>query len=258
MTERICLVGNSHLIMMQKAWAEQDPASDSVEAVFFGALIRHYCDLHRDAERSVLTFLGDLADFFKRSSGGLTEIDPADYDRFVLVGMRIGIINIYRALRNLVPSAHASKDSETRHILSDHLFEIWVREYFEASVGFSVLRELCAVTDKPIILVPQPHVADRFLTTKRAKHLPPAGDPLYAHVDCVFREAVCSAASALGAQVQFQRDSTLAGPGLSRSDYLDGAVKFSGRSFPDDDVDHMNAVLGRMFLEDLGMISPAT
>jgi len=61
MTERICLVGNSHLIMMQKAWAEQDPASDSVEAVFFGALIRHYRDLHRDAERSVLTFSGDLA-----------------------------------------------------------------------------------------------------------------------------------------------------------------------------------------------------
>jgi len=257
MTERVCLVGNSHLIMLQKAWTELDPAPEGIDAVFFGALIRHYRELDRDEARGVLVASGDLAKFFGRSSGGLTEIDPARYDRFVVVGMRIGIIEIYRALRNLIPSAHAGGSAEIRRLLSHDLFEIWVREYFEATAGFDLVRRLNAIAGKPVTLVPQPHVANKLLASKMGSHLPPADDPLYAYLDGVFRAAVRAAAAAAGAEVRFQPESTLAGPGLSRPDYLAGAVSFSDRSFPDDDVGHMNAAFGRLILKDLGMIGGA-
>lgn len=255
MTQRVCVIGNSHLIMIQKAWASQTARRTADEVVFFGALIRHFSDLSAEPDRGVLAASGALQRFFERSAGGRSEIDPGEYDRFVLVGMRIGVIEIYRALRSVVPSAYAAGAGETRSLLSDDLFRQWVREFFESSTGFEVLRMLCELTEKPVTLVPQPHVAEKFLSTQNGRHLPPPDDSLYAYVDEVYRDAISQNATQAGAQVLFQRDETLVNPGLSSSDYLYGAVSFSGKSFGADDVGHMNADFGRLVLEDLGLVA---
>jgi hypothetical protein len=84
---KICIIGNSHVGALKRAWDTISPAYPGLEMVFFAHRGNGMAALKRQGKQLVPTS-DALAAAIKFTSGGLDRIVPNDYDAFLIYGLR--------------------------------------------------------------------------------------------------------------------------------------------------------------------------
>jgi hypothetical protein len=153
---RLCLIGNSHLTALRRGWLSLPERPADLSATFFGSM--------RDSLRFLEIRDGKLVAvnaFVRHSlavtSGGLSEIDPAAYDAFVLVGLSASMkraLRFYRFHRWF----GQTESSETTLLRRNLALETLVAEFSNTRLVELGLT-LRLLTEKPIFAFAEPYFA---------------------------------------------------------------------------------------------------
>jgi hypothetical protein len=84
---KICVIGNSHVGALKRAWDKMSPAHPGLELVFFAHRGNGMSALKPQGKKLVPT-TDDLCAAMKFTSGGQDHIVPADYDAFLIYGLK--------------------------------------------------------------------------------------------------------------------------------------------------------------------------
>jgi hypothetical protein len=84
---KICVIGNSHVGALKRAWDKLSPANPTREMVFFAHRVDGMAALKVEGNQLVPTS-ESLEAAMKFTSGGLDHILPKDYDVFLIYGLR--------------------------------------------------------------------------------------------------------------------------------------------------------------------------
>lgn len=226
---RICVLSNSHAASLKLGYEALPPGErHALEPTFFASRSWRLLALEPAGGRLIC---GDPA--VRRdlafTSGGLTEVDPAAYDAFLLHAM---------AFRYEYEPFGA-------RFYSQAFVTAWVGGMWEASLCRILLGRLQAITGKPIFLSPQPFRSAGDQALVEGVGASPTARPPMAEL--------VAATGILGARASFlpQPPGTVSGdlftaPRFSRgSTRLDVGDAMSGRPHPADDHAHMNGEYGR-------------
>lgn len=240
---------------MIAAWRTMPPAQrDDTNITMF---VVSGTDIGALVERNGRLALPDenLTEQFKRSSGGLTEIVPQDYDVFVMVGLQHGFRLLGGLMRRFGTLA-LSKGRNDVQILSSSCLDVCIDGLLQKTIAVKISALLASVTNKPRILMPTPCRTERELEERESALLPLRNSGELGG----FYERYISRSHALGKKHAFsvldQNPRTMIqGGGYTLNKYARGGVKY-GRSeirakAAPDDTTHMNADYGRIALIDL-------
>lgn len=221
---RLCVIGNSHLAAIRLGWDTVAPEFPWLQMTFFGARADGLRDLQVKGGRLV-PGTADLADKLAYTSGGLTEIDPAQYDAALLVGM------------NYIPTmpAHAGLSQAVRALVA--------RAAYDASLAGLVFARLRAAAPQlPVHVMPNP-LRRRVPGAEAAQAVVP-----YAVRLADFRRGLGEGP----VHVVGQPPETLVDDLYTADAYGIGAVALDqgrgARAKNDDDVSHMNHDYGVLML----------
>jgi hypothetical protein len=152
MPMRLCILGNSHISALKRAW-DTAPRGAGVTATFFGSTsqMARFVELHGGALRPTVPTL--RAYFLK--TAGQVKVRVADYDAFVLVGLGLGPVNTAKAYETHRlpehcgdthrPVSRAALDQAAYDMLNRMAARLLVKLIRRASPGM------------PIVLVPEPY-----------------------------------------------------------------------------------------------------
>jgi hypothetical protein len=151
---RICVLGNSHSACFKLAWDSLRTRYSTVSLTFFAQRGRGMAELAPDGAVLVPT-TDQLRSAMSFTSGGLTVVDPREYDAVLSVGFTWGY-----------PPAtgYISQDAAGRALL----------DFTPRSLAFELIRKVRAVSDIPIFVAHQPlrrhegdEIADNAVTPYR-------------------------------------------------------------------------------------------
>lgn len=232
---RLCVIGNSHLAAIKQGWDQVGADFPWLKPQFFGARADALLDLQAQDGRLVPAN-DDLAAKLAHTSGGDAEIDPSRFDAALLVGM------------NYIPTM--PQDAR----LSQAVRAVAARVAFDATLSGHVFAQLRKVAPGlPVHVLPNP----LRRKASRAKADPVAVVP-YAVRLADFRLGL----GAGPVQVAGQPPETIVDDLYTADSYGIGAIALDqgrgSRAKDDDDVSHMNADYGTLFLRQwLPTIAPA-
>ena len=141
---KICVLGNSHVAAIKLAYEAARPETPH-EITFFAGLGTRMATL-QIADGMLVPPADDHKIQFaiKTTSGGLSRIDPALYDRFLIIGMSGGV--------------HEMVETVSRPI-SEGAKHCAVKDYWHAAPLAPLLQSLRKITDKPITVGVAPLLA---------------------------------------------------------------------------------------------------
>jgi hypothetical protein len=142
---KICVIGNSHVAAIKLAYEAARPKI-LPEMTFFAGLGTRIATL-QIADGMLVPPADDHKIQFaiKTTSGGLSQIDPALYDRFLVIGMSGGV--------------HQMVETISRGI-SEGAKLCAVKDYWQAAPLAPLLQTLRKITDKPITVGAAPLLAE--------------------------------------------------------------------------------------------------
>lgn len=226
---RICVIGNSHAAMIKGGWDRIAAEYPGVSLTFFASPGGAMSQLAARDGRLVAR-RPELRQDFVITSGGMQDIDPAQFDVFVTCGMKL-------SLRD--PDPRLSSALRT-HLLASQM----------QSLNLTCARLVRGVTDKPVLLLPIP--------LRAAEGPEPEGEAETA------RKAYAAKISALSNMVATDRlivvgqpASTIGAGGVTEARWSRGSVKLDhanrkgGDFYGDHDRAHMNADFGALWLREL-------
>lgn len=137
---RICVLSNSHAAALKTGYALLDSNEQQRLSVTFFASRASGLAWLRPARGKLVAMRDHIAQHVQYTSGGLSEVIPADYDAFIVHGLGLGVRydvydDCYRSTRMV----------ETLHVLNTQL-----------SLCMRLHEGLRSITDKPIFLSPMP------------------------------------------------------------------------------------------------------
>jgi hypothetical protein len=251
MTYRLCVIGNSHVAAFKLGWdqlVDQDvPVTAEMTPTFFGAPRDGLKNLAARDGRLVPT-ADAVREHFHRMSGGRDEIDPADYDGFLLVGLGA---SMKRALRLYRTHRWFGLRQDEGCIVTSRAFATdFLAEGYAGTRLAQIARILSGLTDKPVFATPEPHWSPIM-----PDHVGKKGDFGWARVAAsgdgaqladLFAAAM-SAALHGHVRLILQPDVTIENSIVTRAIYNKGASKMITGDGEDSDAAHMNADYGAVW-----------
>ena len=224
---KICIIGNSHVGALKRAWdAESYP---SIEIVFFAARGARLRDL--TVKRKVLVpATRSLKNALKFTSGGISRIDPKQYDYFLIYGAQ--------AVHLLLCKDSSYSQAVLRDTAKDHV---------QNTVSFELIKKLRKITDKKIFIGHHPLYAAESL-----QHRDISAEYLDG-IDQLNRVAY----SELNCEMIAQPPETIVNGYFTDPIYTKGSKRLTvnpareGKLHPENDKTHMNEKFGKMWLESL-------
>lgn len=104
---RICLVGNSHLACIKKAWDTRASDFPGVDVRFFASSANSIVDTTVSGS-SIIPRTDQVKNSFVLTSGGLDVIVPSDYDAMVLYGFSLNLRQVLQLKDRLAASSGVS------------------------------------------------------------------------------------------------------------------------------------------------------
>ncbi len=159
---RLCVIGNSHVVPVRANWHQVVGLQD-VDATFFCAGGRKLGRLKIDDGKIVPTSR-DLAHTLMKTSRGVGQIVPSDYDAALLVGLQTGI----KRLWGVYASHRLTKHAKSKHvIISNDCFDTTIDAMLGQSIAAKVLDMLAELGMRKIYLVPDPNTPEQFAQDRR-------------------------------------------------------------------------------------------
>ncbi len=251
MTYRLCVIGNSHLAALKLGWDQLEEAKDAriaaITPTFFGA--------PRDGIRHIALRNGRLVSLneavtahFQRMSNGRSEIDPAAYDGFLLVGLGASMkrtLRLYRTHRWFGLQQNAGCT-----VVSQAFAQAFLAMGYAGTRLGQVAQLVRSATDKPTFVTAEPHWA-----ASKPDHVARSGDFGWAKAaasgdgDRIAETFAAAMTQALGrdATLIWQPDATIEHGIVTRARYNKGASKFITGDGKESDAAHMNADYGAVW-----------
>lgn len=223
---KIAVIGNSHAACYKAALDETPALAGDVSYTFFAAIAGLMAAFRATGGRMVAT--GDkLPAQIARSSGGDSNMDPADYDGFLLVGMSFRM--------------HPFFDAR----LSGAVRDLALRDRLCGDYGWQLAQDLRSLTDKPIHVAHMPLPA--FDDAVFAQGAP--GQPLsYADHAALWRPLLSELDLTLLEQPEDTRHRDL----MTRRSFARASIRMAdGAAHGDDERFHMNPAFGARMLRAL-------
>ena len=172
-TERICVLGNSHLAAAKRGWVPVADQYPHHKLTFFGAPWDMMGQLEVE-EGALIATTPKLAGKLKRSSDGLDRIEACDFDHFVLYGLQYGPRRIVLTYRNFRPVsfewraplhdlAPFRRSFDPVQAISEKLFDRIAVAGLKSSLAMRIAGQLQQITDAPISLVTAPGFSENAL-----------------------------------------------------------------------------------------------
>ncbi len=247
MSQRVCVMGNSHVAALKGGWEEGVRPRDDIEPTFYGALSDGMGTLDC-IDGEVIPRDTKAADFFRRISGTGRGVRVDDFDSFVLVGMGMypaSVLNNYRTF------ATPSSSNDAPHFVSDAVIADTLWEGIDASMMLRCARVLRRVTKKPIHLAWQAFCSESLFEIEwRAEQMQPIldnGDQPFVRkmMDTVEVRLQREGFEVLHQPQETLRDGILTKAEFSRGSVLFRAVEENAKAHRENDVFHMNSLYGR-------------
>jgi hypothetical protein len=251
---RLLLLGNSHLAAVKLGWDARRSEESDVQVSFFGAPAKwtQHADL---TEGTISTANAPLAKKFVRVSGKQS-VHLHDFDAVALVGMYFGFADVLRLLRQVHLFTTPPLRPKSQLVSKACLEQMFV-DFLSQSSAIDLATRIRPGFHKPLLLVPTPLPAERFLDAP----------PLVGATSRTFRQSMGElfeiyerAASQTTAKVPLtvvqQPSPTIASTGLTKDRFSQDSVRLlgEGHKHPDEDYVHMNTEFG---IEMLGAIVAA-
>ncbi len=250
--KRVCLIGNSHLACLKLGWDRVRPRHPDLDCTYFGSrgTLCEHLELH---DRKLVAAHDDLAADLRWISGGLNDIDLDRYDFFVLMAMQFAPTRVSQVARQfswIDPRLDARK-----RLISRECFVQSVYDGLRHSIALEIADKISATVDRPIVIVPQPHVSVAWRDTAACKagfgNAPAACWPLLADI---WQDCATKSAAAAAVEVLFQPAATMADSFFTDHRYCRASVMLAeglSTAHPADDYTHMNAEYGEAVMEAL-------
>lgn len=241
MTQRICIIGNSHVAALRQALDARGGAPEGVSITFFGVPGRSLRDIAVQ-DGAVMPVSQAQRRFFRQLSGGLDHIRVDHYDAFVLIGLELSIFR-WLLLYQRARQAPFRFEYGMPQIIDAEAYDLCRRHVFDDTSGGTVYRALQTLGARPVYICPQAMpVADILDDTPRWRTLFEQEDPQVLdeafHIDMArgFPDA---------AEILWQPQATRAGPLLTAAEFSKFYVgPGQPRERGHDDHQHMNAAYG--------------
>ena len=234
----VCIIGNSHIAAVKRAYAAYLRNSNSNQRVdFFGSTANSVCDTEmRDGKIVPTSELVQRS--WKMTSGGLEAIDLEQYEKIVIHGYLPSVPILLDLKRSLDNGTFYSFGVKVSHIINsnvslDHL-----------------LRLLAHASVTNICVSPRPPC---YSTVKRSETVQEHEYyELISFITQVFLsleiEFVPQPETTLNQFVETKREYSTGGVGLTSS------PEPYGRTVTDDDIKHTNEVYGKIIMQKLGLV----
>ena len=164
MVHHICLIGNSHLAGMRRAWPTIKEQFSQFQVTFFGGPGKTIADV--ELSDGLLSATTPRAAHLLNKVSGRTEIVLGDYNAFCVVGS------------GLRPSAavdligeFSTRRSSGRRLISPEVFAAAVEGTLDHSVAMRLARLVRGVSQAPLFLIPQPWPMAGILDEKNDERL---------------------------------------------------------------------------------------
>jgi hypothetical protein len=225
----LCIIGNSHVAALKKAWAVIRAEYPSIKVTFFAqrgndlnnlVAINGKLQSPNEAGTKELEFV----------SGGRRRIDPDKYDVFLIYGCYARAYFRYSEL-----------------FYSRAVQERAAHDLVDGSLSFKLLTSLRTITNKPVLVGHNP------LEVAKSNELAYGPDAYVAGIkmlnDLIYRP--------LGAEMLMQPLETIVNGRATRPEFSQGSRRlaigdqFDDEIYPDAGIDHMNEEFGKMWLIEL-------
>jgi len=198
-----------------------------------------------------------LREQFKRSSGGLVDIVPEDYDAFVIVGLRHGFRLVTRMMLKYSTVEICGKRKGVT-LLSSPCMDACIDNQIKDTIALKIRALIKTASNKPVMLIPTPCQIETALNEKDFDLIPLRESGELGRIYDRFVARTRAVGEQLGFTFLTQDSRTMiAGGGYTLDEYGRGGIKYGrndakARSAPDD-LQHMNADFGRITLENMLM-----
>lgn len=225
---KICVIGNSHVGSLKRAWDLIAPSFSEIKLTFFAHRAEGLSGLRIDEEKLVA---GDesLKKALEFTSGGSGKIDPVSFDCFLLYGL--GAQSYFK-----VPS-----------VFSEQVINASFNDVARHTLSFQILILLREITDKPIYIGHTPlkaAVKNKNISDNVELYLEGISminDGFYQLFDAKLVHQPCVTIVNGGyTNIDYTKSSKRLAVGYSNDDEL----------HPGHEVVHMNDVFGRIWLEE--------
>lgn len=217
---RLAIIGNSHVACLKTGWSRMGDSRPDLKAVYFADRGDRLDGLVAKGDRLVPSN-PRLKQVIAHTSGGLTEIVPADYDAILVFGLGLDPV--------MLPDSYSM--AVLRQTVVDRA---------RSSLNYRLVERLRAVTRLPIYVGACPLLAMRRTSPIVDRSIYPLNRTTLA--EDVF--------SPLDATFVSQPDRTICRGFFTRSRYSEGSMRLdvadsiSGQSHPSTERRHMNADYG--------------
>lgn len=242
----VCVLGNSHSAALNMAWKNRlAPTMPNISTTFFAAksqMLRHL------VSKDGTLIAGDdgLAESFAGTSGGLSRVEIARYDAFVLAGLGVRI-----ALSSLCQE-HGTVDhlkwGAVENLVSVSCFRAMLAAGLSDNLAFWLLDRIReSGSAAPVLICPTPLYSDVELERPFLRKHPHLSDRKFrASVMAEGKAIALELAARHGGEMVWQDDATIASPGYTKREYTRAALKLVKE--PIDDGKHMNEDYGAIVL----------
>jgi hypothetical protein len=247
--KRIGIIGNSHLACWLMAYRAQEGAyARRADMRFF--MMGGYGGKELEARDGCLTVAADnVRKEMEASSGGLSAINPGDFDHFLIVGMGFGYYNLLPTFGSF-GTVRGVYQSPAISYVSQACLEESLRGVLANTVAVGVREKLAAITDKPVTFAPAPCRSEAVLKTRDADFADLCARGDQRHLYDLYCEQARVLARERRFDVVFQDAATMiAGGGYTKAEFSRGGFNSRMQQVGASDVSHMNADFGKIELD---------
>ncbi len=264
----VCFLGNSHLACLKLA-ADREPALiPGGQADWFAGSAASLYGLQLKQGRFLIPRTQRLKAQMAAVSGGVTQVDLADYGLFVIVGVGFDYRDVFRLFRtHCLASDVALNRQAGRAPVSASFFRAYLADTDAQRPGSWIARQIRAVNPAArVVFLPAPFPSETILDHPRESGALSRlkGSACFADMAEIHLTAARAAAEAVGASLAPQGSETQAAPGFTQARYNVRAVGLQSPHHGESenwhgekstyDPWHMNADLGRARLRDLASV----
>lgn len=165
---KLCAIGNSHLAALKQGWNDLAEQYTNIEMTFFGSGGGIFKDMIGIQNNCLIPTTEKSIRDFKLTSSGLTEINFANFDTVILVGLHCSIFTLGPALCSHspfdVPTDPLSNKLPT--ISSECIVQTCI-DQMETTSMYKVISLIRSISDIPIVVIPAPFQSLASIKTGR-------------------------------------------------------------------------------------------
>lgn len=252
---RVCLVGNSHIVCWKQAWDEWVGEKRSgCELTFFGASGKGMMDL-KVAPGKLVPGNAMLKSSIEQTSNGLGCIEVDRFSHFVIVGMNLGFRRTLPIFRSNGIFRH-SIFRPSVNLISRACLDQSVDSVLCAVPAMALRKKIQKLTDKPVYIASTPCLAEEAFPEEifGTETMPEAtvDTSVYMRdIYSIYEERIQNLAAISELTLLMQEYSTMACHGFTKSEYCRGGVGFGKASVSASDLKHMNKAYGTVCLNQM-------